>query len=239
MTNSKIRVGVMAAAAVALASLVANACADPVAPVAALEGPAAETRALGAFPVAPVTFEDLFVRAAVQQQVTERRGPAAWTAPEAVNIPVGRMVIPAIRLATAFRFGVHDAIVRLGPGLWPGTPLPGAPGNAVLAGHRTSHTRPFGDLDLLERGDVIVTRVPGLGRTEFRVFRIAIVPEADYADFVLRQPAGARARVITLFACTPKRERTHRIVVQGRAPPTDEKRGSRRATDPREREDGG
>ena len=77
---------------------------------------------------------------------------------------------------------------------------------------------------MLERGDVIVTRVPGLGRTVFRVFRIAIVPEAEYAEFVLRQPEEAGARVITLLACTPKGQRTHRIVVQGRARPTDEKR---------------
>jgi LPXTG-site transpeptidase (sortase) family protein len=216
MTKSKIRVGLMAAAVVALASLVANACVDSVSPVAALEGPAAETQALSAFPV-PVTFEDLVERAAVQQSAGERRGSGAWTAPGEVNVPVGRMVIPAIRLDTAFRFGVHDAVVRLGPGLWPGTPLPGAPGNAVFAGHRTTHTHPFGDLDLLEPGDVIVTQVPGLGRTEFRVFKISIVPEDAYADFVLRQPAGARARVITLFACTPKGQRTHRIVVQGRA----------------------
>jgi LPXTG-site transpeptidase (sortase) family protein len=226
MTKSKIRVGVTAAAVVALA-FVANACADRGAPVAALEGPAIETQALGAFPVAPVTFEDLFERAAVQQQAGAGRASGAWTAPDAVNIPVGRMVIPAIRLDTAFRFGVHDAIVRVGPGLWPGTPLPGAPGNAVFAGHRTTHTHPFGDLDLLERGDAIVTRVPGLGHTVFRVFRVAIVPEADYADFVLRQPAGAHARLITLFACTPKGQRTHRIVVQGRARPTNEKRGAR------------
>jgi LPXTG-site transpeptidase (sortase) family protein len=237
MTKSKIRVGVMSAAAVALASVLANACADPVAPVAALEGPAAATRAPGASAVAPVTFEDLFERASLQARAGDRRGARVWATPDAVNVPVGRIVIPAIGLDTSFRLGVHDAIVQLGPGLWPGTPLPGAPGNAVFAGHRTTFTHPFGDLDLLEEGDAIVTRVPGLGRTSFRVFRIAIVPEAGYADFVLRQPAGARARVITLFACTPKGQRTHRIVVQGRARPTDEKRGGR-APDRGEREDG-
>ncbi len=226
----------MSAAAVALVSVLANACADPGAPVAALEGPAVATRGPGVPAVAPVTFEDLFERASLQARAGHRRRERVWATPDAVNVPVGRLVIPAIGLDTAFRLGVHDAIVQLGPGLWPGTPLPGAPGNAVFAGHRTTHTHPFGDLDLLEEGDAIVTRVPGLGRTSFRVFRIAIVPEAGYEDFVLRQPAGARAGVITLFACTPKGQRTHRIVVQGRTP-TKEKRGGR-APDLREKEDG-
>jgi LPXTG-site transpeptidase (sortase) family protein len=224
VTKFNFRVGVTAAAAVVLACLVVSAYAGPGAPVIALEGPAIVTRASGASPVAPVTFKALFERAALQARAEDRRRARVWATPDGVNLPVGRMVIPAIGLDTAFRLGVHDAIVRLGPGLWPGTPLPGVPGNAVFAGHRTTYSHPFANLDLLERGDVIVTRVPGLGRTVFRVFRIAIVPEAEYAEFVLRQPEEAGARVITLLACTPKGQRTHRIVVQGRARPTDEKR---------------
>ena len=216
MTKSKFGVGVTTAAVVALACFVVSAYAGPTAPVTSFEGPAAVTRA-AVWAQASVTFEDLLELAALQSGSRERTAPRVWAKPQGVNVPVGRMVIPAIGVASPFRLGVHDAIVRLGPGLWPGTPLPGARGNAVFAGHRTTHTRPFGDLDLLERGDAIITRVPGLGRTVFRVFRIAIVPEAEYVDFVLRRPEEARARVITLFACTPKGQRTHRIVVQGRA----------------------
>jgi sortase A len=160
-----------------------------------------------------------------------------WSEPSGINVPVGRIAVPEIGLDAPFRFGVHDAIVRLGPGLWPGTPLPGRPGNAVFAGHRTTYTHPFGDLDLLERGDLIATRVPGVGRTVFRIFRTVIVPEAEYAEFVLRQPAAAGARVITLFACTPKGQRSHRIVVQGRARRATRERG-RPGWDHSEGEDG-
>jgi LPXTG-site transpeptidase (sortase) family protein len=224
VTKFNFRVGVTAAAAVVLACFVISAYAGPGEPVNALEGPAVATREVVASPEDPVTFEDLFERAALQKEAAEERGPGVWAKPRGVNVPVGRLAIPDIGLATPFRLGVHDAIVRLGPGLWPGTPMPGAPGNAVFAGHRTTYSHPFADLDLLERRDVIVTRVPGLGRTVFRVFRIAIVPEAEYAEFVLRQPEAAGARVLTLLACTPKGQRTHRIVVQGRARPTDEKR---------------
>lgn len=139
--------------------------------------------------------------------------------PKELYSPLGEMTIPAIGLRTPFFNGVFDEIVEEGPGHWPGTPLPGAPGNAAFAGHRTTHTHPFGDLDLLTRGDVVITKI---GRTEpvrFTVYRTTIVPEANYADFVLKQPSKRGVRMITLFACHPKGYRTHRIVVQAKAQP--------------------
>lgn len=144
----------------------------------------------------------------------KRKG--VWARPLSRDVPLGRMTIPSLNVRAKFRLGVHDGIVRLGPGLWPGTPFPGVQGSAVLAGHRTSYTHPFADLDLLRRGDVIRTRARGGRLTVFRVFKIAIVEEASYQEFVLRQPRNPGARVITLFACTPKGMRTHRIVVRAR-----------------------
>jgi LPXTG-site transpeptidase (sortase) family protein len=144
------------------------------------------------------------------------RQKGVWARPSGRHVPLGRLTIPSLDVRTKFRLGVHDRIVRLGPGLWPGTPFPGVQGNSVLAGHRTSYTRPFADLDLLEPGDVIRTRAPGGQVTAFRVFQVAIVPEVSYREFVLRQPRRPAAREITLFACTPKGMRTHRIVVRAR-----------------------
>ena len=145
------------------------------------------------------------------------RRKGVWARPSRRDVPLGRVTIPSLDVRAKFRLGVHDRIIRLGPGLWPGTPFPGVQGNAVLAGHRTSYTHPFADLDLLRRGDVIRTRARGGRITVFRVFRIATVEEASYQEFVLRQPRSPGARVITLFACTPKGMRTHRIVVRARA----------------------
>lgn len=135
------------------------------------------------------------------------------------RVPLGTMEIPAIGLRTKFYDGVVDEAVRLGPGHWPGTPWPGAAGNSVFAGHRTTYTRPFGDLDLLRSGARVKVSLRNGKSTSYRVFRTIVVPEAEYADVVLKQPRNKKARIITLFACTPKGFRTHRIIVQARAMP--------------------
>ena len=135
--------------------------------------------------------------------------------------PIGRIQIPAIDVNERYRRGVYDEPLRKGPGHWPGTPLPGAPGNSVLSGHRTTYTKPFADLDLLDRGDRVVTTLGGKHRTTYRVTKTTVVPESKYVKFVLRQPQARRARMITMFACTPKGYRTHRIVVQAKARPSD------------------
>jgi LPXTG-site transpeptidase (sortase) family protein len=137
-----------------------------------------------------------------------------WADPAATNVPVGRLTVRAIDLDVAFRLGAHDEVIERGPGLWPGTPLPGDAGNAVFAGHRTTFTHPFEDLDQLHKGDVIRTRVRGGSKTTFKVYKTMIVREARYGRVALRQPAKPRARLVTLFACTPKGFRTHRIVVK-------------------------
>ena len=133
---------------------------------------------------------------------------------------LGTIEIPAIDLRTRFFDGVTDEAVEAGPGHWPGTPWPGQPGNAVFAGHRTTFTHPFEDLDLLARGDRVRTDMPNARPTVYRVSKTTVVPEERYVRFVLKQPQRKRVRTITLFACTPKGSRTHRIVVQAKATPS-------------------
>jgi LPXTG-site transpeptidase (sortase) family protein len=144
------------------------------------------------------------------------------------RVALGTMEIPAVGLRTKFYDGVVDEAVELGPGHWPGTPWPGEAGNSVFAGHRTTYTHPFADLDLLQKGARVRVDVRNGERTTYRVFRTTIATEAQYANVVLEQPANKKARIITLFACTPKGSRSHRIIVQARAMPVKgakEKRG--------------
>lgn len=46
--------------------------------------------------------------------------------------------------------------LRSGPGHYTSTPVPGQPGNAAIAGHRTTYGAPFNRLDELRAGDPIV-----------------------------------------------------------------------------------
>jgi LPXTG-site transpeptidase (sortase) family protein len=154
---------------------------------------------------------------------TRGREKITFEIPKSRYLPIGRLAIPAIGLDTSFREGVFDEILIRGPGHWPGTPVPGEVGNSVLSGHRTTYSHPFGNLDLLERGDKVKTTLDHRHTVMYRVFETSIVPEAEYVDFVLDQPGGRRARVLTMFACHPKGYRTHRIVVRARATPRDPK----------------
>jgi sortase (surface protein transpeptidase) len=52
--------------------------------------------------------------------------------------------------------GTAEEQLRQGPGHYPGTALPGQPGNVALAGHRVGKGSPFLDLDQLRPGDPIV-----------------------------------------------------------------------------------
>lgn len=132
--------------------------------------------------------------------------------------PLGRISIPGAGVETAFAAGIHPSVLERGPGHWPGTAMPGQPGNAVLSGHRTTYTKPFADLDALVAGDPVSVQMDGGNApVVFRVFDTSIVPEAEYREFVLRPPPDPAAREITLFACHPEGDRTHRIVVRARA----------------------
>lgn len=128
--------------------------------------------------------------------------------------PLGRISSPGIGLDAEYAAGVHPSVLDRGPGHWPGTAAPGQAGNAVISGHRTTQTRPFRDLDVLVPGDPVTVAASGTAPVTYRVTETAIVSEAEYTEFVLRPPADAAARQLTLFACHPKGERTQRIVVR-------------------------
>ena len=62
---------------------------------------------------------------------------------------IGRLEIPALGLDVALHQGIEMRVIDRGPSHWPGTALPGQPGNVVIAGHRVTNTRPFRYIDTL------------------------------------------------------------------------------------------
>jgi sortase A len=60
---------------------------------------------------------------------------------------LGRIQIPDAGVDKVFVEGTDREYLNLGPGHYPGTPLPGQRGVAAIAGHRTTHGAPFYNLN--------------------------------------------------------------------------------------------
>lgn len=88
--------------------------------------------------------------------------PDAVVAP-AVGKPALRLHIPALGrgwVRTVLE-GVGQDVLKSGPGHYPGTALPGVPGNVALAGHRVGHGAPFDGLGDLRSCDAVVLESRG------------------------------------------------------------------------------
>ncbi|MGH9062836.1 MAG: class E sortase [Acidimicrobiales bacterium] len=161
---------------------------------------------------------------------TGSRGPeAAGTAPTGDRSPdvgpppppqgdaLAIIKIPRIEVDKAVVQGVAEGDLRKGPGHYPGTSLPGQPGNAAIAGHRTTYGAPFFRLNELGPGDLILVTTEQ-GAFRYRVTRSMVVSPSDVA--VLGPTRGA---TLTLTTCNPRYSAAQRLVVQaalvGRAAP--------------------
>jgi sortase A len=133
---------------------------------------------------------------------------------------VARLEIPRIGVDKLVVQGTGVPDLRKGPGHYANTPMPGAAGNAAIAGHRTTYGAPFGDIDELAPGDdIFVTTVAG--RFHYRVMGAdRSVPGGDPTSghfivkptdvFVLDDFGDHR---LTLTACHPKYSARERLIV--------------------------
>jgi sortase A len=121
--------------------------------------------------------------------------------------PVARLEIDRIGLNEIVVAGVSVDDLKKGPGHYPQTPLPGEPGNAAVAGHRTTYGAPFLDIDDLQPGDEIVTTTYA-GRFVYRVTGTQIVSPSDVSVL-----AGTDDDRLTLTSCDPKYSAKNRIIV--------------------------
>ena len=133
--------------------------------------------------------------------------PADPYAAEEVRV-IGTIEVPKLGLRAPLQQGVTLRNIDLGPSHWPGTAMPGQPGNVVVMGHRVTKTRPFRYIDTLVPGDEVFFEVGGV-RTRYVMTGHEIVTP-DRVDIV-RQTAEATA---TLFACHPPGSARYRYVVR-------------------------
>lgn len=123
---------------------------------------------------------------------------------------VGRIVIDRIDADFVLVKGSSAADLRKGPGVYDGSPLPGAAGTVAIAGHRTTYLAPFRHIDDLRPGDSIEVQMPYASFT-YRVERTRIVSPSDVS--VVRSVGYDR---LVLTACHPLFSASHRIVVFSR-----------------------
>jgi sortase A len=89
--------------------------------------------------------------------------------------------------------GDDDRDLRRGPGHVPGTALPGARGNSVIAGHRDTHFRVLKDI---RAGDDVILQTP-TQEFHYRVQNTSIVPPTNTAS--LRPTAEPMLHLITCY----------------------------------------
>ena len=153
------------------------------------------TRAALARDRARTAWEARDARAAVlAAQHLTLGGPSSARRPPP-GTPVARILIPRLGLDEVVVEGVDEESLDAGPGHMPSTPLPGAPGNAVLSAHRDRHFHPLGDI---ATGDTIVTETDA-GRATWVVTGRRVV---DKDARVLKQGATPE---LTLTTCWPIR----------------------------------
>ena len=123
---------------------------------------------------------------------------------------IARIDIPSIGVDEYVVEGTDTGSLRKGPGHYPETPLPGEPGTAAIAGHRTTYGAPFRKIDQLKRGQRIIIDMPD-GRFIYRVESTKIVDDQDLS--VLDKVGYQR---LVLSACHPLYSAAQRIIVFAR-----------------------
>jgi len=122
--------------------------------------------------------------------------------------PIGTIDIPSIGANYVVVQGTGTADLRLGPGHYHNTPLPGQPGNAAIAGHRTTYLRPFYNLNELVAGNKIYVTT-AQGRFQYDVTALLVV---DPSDLAVLDPTPVPT--LTLTTCNPRYSAAERLVVQ-------------------------
>lgn len=191
-----------------LAPTTAPTSAETTSPIATTAPPTTTPPSIAYVPTVPPALAELTVPAnAAGADALPGQDGAVQAAPNEGQ-QLGSIDIPKLGLVSYLFEGVQLTTLDLGPGHWPGTPMPGADGNVVLAGHRTSMNAAFANLHQLEEGDQVFLQTND-GTFTYAVTTTEIVdPSALWIADQTEEPTA------TLFACHPPGSVSQRIVVR-------------------------
>ena len=111
--------------------------------------------------------------------------------------------------------GVSVDDLKDGPGHIPKTALPGAVGNVVLSGHRTTYGAPFNRWDELRPGDAVVLETRDTWFTYTISGSDIVAPTAVEVTLpVPRKPGATPTKaLLTMTTCNPKYSARQRLIV--------------------------
>jgi len=150
---------------------------------------------------------DLAEAAALNKLPTGPPTTAPHTGDPAEGEPIGDIRIPVIGINQVVVEGTNTPDLRKGPGHYIGTPMPGQPGNAAVAGHRTTYGHPFYNLDGVKKGDpIVVTTLQGVFVYDTVSSEVVSPSDTKVIDDV---PQNWR----TLTTCNPRFSASTRLIV--------------------------
>lgn len=173
------------------------------------------------------------VETARHQRVLEEQlllEPVRPTPLEKIELGRALALIHIPRLGDDYRYAVVEGVdagrLKMGPGHYPGTALPGQVGNFVISGHRTTYAAPFRNINRLRLGDEIVIDARE-ARYTYRVTAKKIV--APHQLEVIAPVPGEPGRrpteaMITLTTCHPEYSARQRLIVFGRLANTEKRK---------------
>ncbi|WP_163512714.1 class E sortase [Fodinicola acaciae] len=155
-----------------------------------------------------------------EQDVLNNQLNNQWKSGPTASAPLSgkamaRLVIPRLNKRWAVVEGVTPHDIRLSPGHYPKSQLPGQLGNFAVAGHRIAAI--FYDLDQLKDGDVLAVQT----RTDWFIYKVSSTEivnphEVSVVDPVPHKPgATPTQRLITLTTCNPKWDNYERLIIHG------------------------
>lgn len=114
--------------------------------------------------------------------------------------------------------GVDRESLKKGPGHLPDSAQPGALGNFVVSGHRTTYLAPFNRVDELQTGDPIVVETRDTWFTYEVTQKLIVLPTAYEVTYPVPgdRTATPTEHLITLTTCNPKYSATQRLVLHGK-----------------------
>lgn len=149
-------------------------------------------------------------RVALTRELSQAAADFAAEIGDSGGAALGRLTIPKIGVDVIVIQGTGRGDLREGPGHWPETPMPGAGGNFVVSGHRTTYGAPFFKLDKLGEGDLIELTTP------YAALRYEVTSSVIVFPTQVDVVAQRGLEEISLATCHPIYSAKQRLVVQAR-----------------------